>query len=102
MVTFCACAGYGNLRLDEIAARSYNVAGGVQLETSVPRIGDGSSWQLNLEEAFTLNDQVERVIGFREIPLRHDDLVRSRTRSQSDLQTTGHDGLRTGGRPGCT
>src|SRR4029077_12966950 len=89
--------GNGDLRLNEIAARRYNAAGGVQLEASVPRIGERSGWQLNLEETFALNDKVERVVGFRKIPLRHNNLVGGGTRSQPNLQTAGHNGLGTRG-----
>ena len=46
-----------------------------KLETSIARVSQFAVRQLDLKKAFSLNHQIQRIIGFLEIPLRKNDFV---------------------------
>ena len=85
--------GNGDARLHHQAVLRHQLSLGREREIARAGIGQRAVGLLHLEEAVALNDQIERIVGLRESPLREDQLVGRRARAQAELQARRHDGL---------
>jgi hypothetical protein len=68
------------------------------VEVAGAGVGELAVWLSHLEEALALNDEIERVIGLRELALREKNFVGGGAGTEPDLKAGGHDGLLSGGR----
>src|SRR5207253_606210 len=90
---------YGDLRFQRVAVGRHKIAVAVEVKGPGAGVGQFTRRAPHLEEAFTLNDHIERVVGLREGSLGEEDLVRRGARAQPDLQARWDHGLLARRRP---